>query len=403
MNNKLFSYRFIGIVFGLFLATVLSKKLTVNEPDNAGEITLFMSGDVMLGRGIDQILLHPSKPVLYEPYIRNAIEYVKLAERRNGPIPYPVDCNYIWGDALAMLNQKSPDVRMINLETSITKSDDYWKWKGINYRMSPDNIDCLSAAKIDAVSLANNHVIDWGYSGLTETIETLDKAHIKHAGAGETRQQAETPVVMDIKGKGRVIVFSYGDVTSGVSQSWAATDTSPGVNKLADYSDNAVATIKAKIKAIKHPGDIVVMSLHWGGNWGYEIDLAHTSFAHKLIDDADVDVIHGHSSHHVKGMEVYKNKLIIYGCGDFLNDYEGISGKDNFRADLALMYFAGVDPTTGNLLRLHMTPTQIKHFKINTASTADTDWLATMLNREGQQFGTRVELNADSTLSLHWD
>jgi poly-gamma-glutamate synthesis protein (capsule biosynthesis protein) len=147
----------------------------------------------------------------------------------------------------------------------------------------------------------------------------------------------------------------------------------------------------------------VVASIHWGGNWGYEIPREQTEFAHKLIDEAGVDVIHGHSSHHVKGIEVYKERPIIYGLGDFLNDYEGIGGYEGFRDDLALMYFMSVDPSTGKLVHLRMMPMQIKHFKPNHASSADALWLRDILNREGERLGTRVEMNQDNALTLRWD
>ena len=138
-------------------------------------ITIFLCGDVMTGRGIDQVLPHPSDPTIYESYMKNARGYVKIAEEVNGPIDYPVSFSYVWGDALKELDRVAPDVRIINLETSVTKSNDYWKGKGINYRMHPENISILTAAKIDVCSLANNHVLDWGYSGLLETLETLKR------------------------------------------------------------------------------------------------------------------------------------------------------------------------------------------------------------------------------------
>jgi poly-gamma-glutamate synthesis protein (capsule biosynthesis protein) len=105
----------------------------------------------------------------------------------------------------------------------------------------------------------------------------------------------------------------------------------------------------------------------------------------------------------VKGIEVYKDRLILYGCGDFLNDYEGIEGYEYYRDDLTLMYFPGLDPSTGKLVALGMTPMQIKHFRLNRASSADALWLSDILNREGKRFGTRVELNEDNTLTLQWD
>ena len=136
-------------------------------------ITLFLCGDVMTGRSIDQVLAHPSEPRIYEPYVRDARGYVELAEKINEPIAKPISFPYIWGDALTEFERVSPDLRIINLETSVTSSNDYWKGKGINYRTHPRNIPCITAANIDGCSLANNHVMDWGYAGLQETLATL--------------------------------------------------------------------------------------------------------------------------------------------------------------------------------------------------------------------------------------
>jgi poly-gamma-glutamate synthesis protein (capsule biosynthesis protein) len=376
---------------------------TVQSLKASNPITLFLCGDVMTGRGIDQVLPHPSDPIIYESYMQSAIGYVELAEMVNGPIQKPVDFSYIWGDSLEELERVAPDLRIINLETSVTKSDDYWKGKGINYRMHPENIGCLTIAKIDYCSLANNHVLDWGYAGLTETLATLRKANIHSAGAGEILQEAENPVVMEVEGKGRIIVFSFGLETSGIPISWAASEDKPGVNLLKNLSDETVWEIKEKIGQVEKQGDIVIASIHWGSNWGYEIPPEQKDFAYRLIDDAGVDVIHGHSSHHVKGIEVYKEKPIIYGSGDFINDYEGIGGYEGFRSDLTLMYFVSMDPSTGKLVHMHMTPMQIKNFKANRASRADALWLRDVINREGKKFGTRAEINQDNTLTLKWD
>lgn len=373
----------------------LSEKVTNRE-----SITMFMCGDVMTGRGIDQVLPHPGDPHLHEPYMKDSKGYIKLAEKINGPINKPVKCSYIWGDALKEMERITPDLRIINLETSVTKSYNYWKSKGIHYKMHPGNICCLTEAKIDYCSLANNHILDWGYAGLTETLETLRKVNIKSGGAGQNIIQAEAPAVMEVKGKGRVIVFSYGLRSSGISLNWAATKDKPGINLLKGLSDNTIQQIKESVAEVKKDGDIVVASVHWGSNWGYEISHEQTEFAHKLIADADVDVIHGHSSHHVKAIEVYQNRLIIYGCGDFLNDYEGIRGYESFRSDLTLMYFVSVDPSTGELVNLQMIPMQIKRFKANRVSRADAIWLRDILNREGKKSGTHVKLSSNNTLIL---
>ena len=386
------------------LATFMFSKDAVTTCDQGiYPITIFMCGDVMLGRGIDQILPHPGDPIIHESYMKSAKGYVELAERVNGPIPRTAGYAYIWGDAIEELEQELPDLSIINLETSITKSDDYWKDKGINYRMHPDNIACLIAAKIDFCSLANNHILDWGYPGLRETLETLNKVNVKHAGAGINLREAESPAIINIENKCRVIVLSCGMATSGIPPSWSAREDKPGVNVLKDLSDKTVQRIKEKVQEVKRQGDIVIVSIHWGSNWGYKISSEQIRFAHKLIDDAGVSIIHGHSSHHIKGIEVYKDRAIIYGSGDFLNDYEGIGGYEQYRDDLSLMYFVSVEPSTGKLAGLRMIPTQIKYFKVNKAKMRDVLWLKNILNREGNKFGTSVELNEDNSLSLQWD
>ena len=366
-------------------------------------INLFLCGDVMTGRGIDQILPHPSDPAIHESYMKDARRYVEIAERVNGPIPRSVAPGYIWGDALGELENVAPDLRVINLETSVTKSDDYWKGKAVHYRMHPENIDCIAAAKIDVCSLANNHVLDWGYAGLKETLETLRKAKIRGVGAGKDLKEAESPAMIEIDRKGRVVIFVFGSPTSGVPLNWAASLKRPGVNLLSDFSEDAVRRVRRKVQETKQDRDIVVASIHWGGNWGYHVPREEIDFAHQLIDEAGIDMIHGHSSHHVKGIEVYRDRLILYGCGDFLNDYEGISGYAYYRDDLGLMYFSTMDPSTGELVQLQMTPTQIKNFKVNRPSREDALWLANVLNREAKKFGTRVELDEDNRLTLFWD
>lgn len=380
-----------------------AKQAMHESTSNSNPITVFLCGDVMTGRGIDQVLPHPSDPRIYEPYMRSALGYVELAERVTGPIPRPVDYAYIWGDALEILDQVAPQVRIINLETSVTRSNDYWQGKGINYRMHPQNIPCITAAKIDCCVLANNHVMDWGYTGLTETLETLKTANLATVGAGQNAAQAEAPAVMDVGASGRVVVFSMGSETSGIPWSWAASKDKPGVMLLKDLSIDTVRRFALRVREIKRPGDLVIASIHWGSNWGYRVPRQQTRFAHALIDEAAVDIVHGHSSHHAKGIEVYQGKPIIYGCGDFLNDYEGITGKEEFRDDLALMYFVTMNTATGKLMRLHMTPTQIKHFRINRASDRDAQWLRDTLHKEGKSLRTRVERQADNTLSLQWE
>jgi poly-gamma-glutamate synthesis protein (capsule biosynthesis protein) len=365
-------------------------------------VTLFLCGDVMTGRGIDQILPHPGKPHLYEPYMRSALGYVELAERATGPIHRPVDFSYIWGDALAELDRVRPDARIINLETAVTDAEDAWPGKGIHYRMHPANAPCLSAAGTDCCVLANNHVLDWGYRGLADTLGALRGAGIRTAGAGRDAAEAAAPAVIELPDKGRVLVFAFGMESAGVPREWAAGRDRAGVSFLADLSAGSVEGIAAQVGAAKQAGDLVVASIHWGSNWGYDVPRSQREFARRLIESAGVDLVHGHSSHHPRGLEVYRERLILHGCGDFLNDYEGISGHEAFRSDLALMYLPTLDAATGRLAGLVMKPTQIRHFRVNRAAEADAHWIERMLNREGAKLGTRVARRGEATLELIW-
>jgi poly-gamma-glutamate capsule biosynthesis protein CapA/YwtB (metallophosphatase superfamily) len=358
-----------------------------------GPIRVFLSGDVMTGRGIDQVLPRPVNPVLYEPCVRDAREYVALAECANGPIPRPVDFAYVWGDALGELDRAGTDVRVINLETSITTSEDYWPDKEVLYRMHPGNVGCLAAARIDCCCLANNHVLDWGYAGLDETLRTLDAAGITHPGAG---RDATAAAALAVPGKGRVLVASLGSTTSGIPRRWAATADRPGVHLLDDLSEATARRVAAAMREARQPGDVAVASIHWG----YEIPDAQVRFARRLIDEG-IDVVHGHSSHHVKGVEVYRGRLILYGCGDLLTDYEGIRGHEAFRADLALLYLVYVDPGDGRLAGVRLIPVRTRQFRLGRAAGEDAKSLADLLNRLTPP-DTWVQPEADGSLTLGW-
>lgn len=161
----------------------------------AATATLLLAGDVMTGRGIDQVLEHPGSPALYEGWVRDARDYVRLAEQANGPIPAPVADGYLWGDALAAIARIAPDAHVVNLETAVTAGGTPWPGKGIHYRMHPANTGCLTVAGVDACTLANNHVLDWGALGLADTLHALKQAGVHCCGAGLDGAQARAPAV----------------------------------------------------------------------------------------------------------------------------------------------------------------------------------------------------------------
>jgi len=367
-----------------------------------GAVTIFLCGDVMTGRGVDQILPHAGDSRLHEEYVKDAGQYVQLAEAVSGPVPRPVSFSYIWGDALEELAHVAPQARVVNLETSITSSNDYWPYKGIHYRMHPDNVACLEAAGIDVCALANNHVLDFGEAGLLETIDTLAEAGLTSAGAGRTLTEAREPATVEVPGEGRLLVFASGDESSGIPSGWAAARDRPGIDVLPDLSEETARGVLERVGRVKRARDIVVASIHWGTNWGYQVPAPQQRFARQLLDGG-VDIVHGHSSHHARPIELHRGKLILYGCGDFLDDYEGIVGHEAFRDDLALMYFPTVDADSGRLVSLRMTPMQIRKLRLTRARAADAEWLARTLARVSGPFGTRIQLGTDGTLVLRAD
>ncbi|AUY52485.1 CapA family protein [Streptomyces sp. CB01881] len=366
---------------------------------DAGPLSLFLCGDVMLGRGVDQILPHPGDPTLREPYVRDARDYVELAEAVCGPIPRPVDFSWPWGEALQLLDEVAPDVRVLNLETSITRSNSFAPGKDVLYRMNPANVPCLATARPDVCVLANNHVLDFGLRGLGETLDALAGAGLHSAGAGRDAAAARRPAVVGGDDRGRVLVFSFGTASSGIPWRWSAAEDRAGVDFVSEASAVDAADVVDRVRQVRRPGDVVVASVHWGSNWGYRISRDQTRFAHALVDGG-VDVVHGHSSHHPRPVEVYHGKLILYGCGDFIDDYEGIAGHEQYRDDLRLLYFVSVDPGTGNLVGARMAPVQAWQMRLRHASHADGQWMREMLDRISRGFGVRIDPGPDGMLTL---
>jgi poly-gamma-glutamate capsule biosynthesis protein CapA/YwtB (metallophosphatase superfamily) len=364
-------------------------------------VTLFLCGDVMLGRGVDQILPHPGDPTLRESSVRDARRYVELAERVNGPIHGPVDIAWVWGDALPALDAAAPDIRVVNLETSVTTSDEFAVDKAVLYRMSPANIPALTAVRPDVCVLANNHVLDFGRTGLAETLSSLAAAGVQTAGAGRDLADARRPAAVPIRDERRILVFALGMATSGVPPDWAATADRSGVDFVREPSAAAADEVVERVRTSRRPGDVVVVSVHWGSNWGYGVSSEEITFAHRLVDGG-VDVVHGHSSHHPRPIEVYHGKLILYGCGDLVDDYEGIGGHVQFRNDLRLLYLATVDGATGRLAGLRMLPLQARRMRLTRPAGHDAMWLQSTLDRISRRFGVRVDLTSDGTLRLRW-
>jgi poly-gamma-glutamate synthesis protein (capsule biosynthesis protein) len=350
----------------------------------------------MCGRGVDQILAHPGDPAVFEPWVRSAEEYVRLAELRSGPVPRRVAASYVWGVTPHVLADHPPAAMIVNLETAVTDRGRPWPGKGIHYRMHPANADVLATGGIDVAVLANNHVMDWSEPGLMQTLDVLRAVGIQTTGAGFDQGEAWRPARVPCAGRD-VVVLGVCDAESGVPAEWAAGKR-PGVAYLGDLSHRTADTIGG-ILASAGPG-ISVASLHWGDNWGYQVTRGRRRFAHRLID-AGVDLVHGHSSHHPIGIEIYRGHLILYGCGDLITDYEGIRGREEYRGDLGGLYLPTLDTTSGELLDLVIAPTQMRRFRIERPEPGDVIWLANVLDRESKSLGTHIEVE-ERNLRVRW-
>ena len=244
---------------------------------------MVLLGDCMLGRLVNQVI-------------------------ESAPPEYP------WGDTLPVLH--GADWRMCNLECVLSDRGKPAAGKVFQFRSSAKNIAVLQAARINAVSLANNHVLDYGEDALFQMLEILDQAGIVHSGAGANLDQASRPAIAEVCGK-RVGLLSFTDNEPG----WEATEDRPGVFYApTDLLDRRAQKVVEILRGQRNVCDLLIVSAHWGSNWGYVPETGHVEFAHALVD-AGADLIFGHSSHVFRGIEFCKGRPIVFGAGDFVDDY----------------------------------------------------------------------------------
>lgn len=353
-------------------------------------LKIVLGGDLMLGRGLDQCLAQHVDPWLYEPVVRDARQYVELAERRHGPIPRPLPAEAPWGESLAWLQAYAPQLRIVNLETAITTSHRPWPGKAVHYRMHPANVACLRAAGIDACTLANNHVLDWGPEGLLDTLGSLERAGIRWAGAGLNAAAAETAAPLPLAGGGRLLLFAWGMASSGIPPGWQARADQPGVALVERIDEVCLERMRRCIARQRRAGDRVLVSLHWGSNWVAQIPEQQRWLARQLIDGAGVDVVFGHSSHHPLPLELHGDRLILHGCGDLINDYEGLPAHGRWRSDLVCLYGLELEASSGALRALELRPYRLHGFQLRVAA-AD----------ERRQLAAGIGLNTDPR-GWHW-
>ena len=265
--------------------------------------------------------------------------------------------SYPWGDTLPLFERA--DVAVVNLECVIGDGGVPWKKtsKVYHFRSDAKNVEALQAASIDFVSLANNHALDYGYFALRDILEILDHAGIRHAGAGQNTAEACQPVYMDVRGI-RIAFLAFTDN----EPAWASKDDYPGIcYSRIDLNDPRAQRIIDRVRAAYQRSSLVIVSVHWGGNWGTQPPGEHMRLGHALID-AGAGVVFGHSAHVFRGVEIYRLSPIIYSAGDFVDDY-AIDPKQ--RNDQSFLF--DLDVTTDGAREMRLYPTVIEMFQARMA------------------------------------
>jgi len=289
-------------------------------------LKLLLLGDCMLGRLVDEVL-------------------------ENAPPEYP------WGNTLPILH--AADWRVCNLECVISDRGTPWSAypKAFHFRSAAKNIAVLETARINAVSLANNHALDYSYDAMFQMLEILDRAGIVHSGAGANLEQASQLATAQVSGR-KLGFLSFSDNEPG----WEATADRPGIFYVPiDLNDRRARNLFDGVREQRRAVDSLIVSAHWGSNWGYTPPREHVDFAHALVD-AGADLVFGHSSHVFRGIEFYKGRPILYGAGDFVDDYAVDQIERN---DQSFIYVADIKNGIPQDCRLY--PSMIRACRANRA------------------------------------
>ena len=283
--------------------------------------------------------------------------------------------SYPWGNILPLL--KENDLNIINLETTLTKSK-LAVPKVFNFKSDPEHIETLVQGHIDVVTLANNHALDFSDEGLFETIKMLDNKNIKYVGAGVNENEARKLIIIKKKNI-RIGIIGYTDN----EPDWKAGKEKPGINfiRVGD-----IERVKQDITRVRDKVDMLVVTLHWGPNMRQKPTQKFIDFAHSLVDNG-VDIVHGHSAHIFQGIEVYKNKIIMYDTGDFVDDYMVTPGLRNDTSFLFRIY-----TTKERLEKIELIPVLISNMQVNIAPPNLALQILEKMKRLSAEFNTLVEV-----------
>jgi poly-gamma-glutamate capsule biosynthesis protein CapA/YwtB (metallophosphatase superfamily) len=313
-----------------------------------------LTGDVMLGRLVDQYVIQNQS----------------------------IGSDKIWSDVLPLLLKS--DRRLINLECVISGRGREWQpdSKTFHFRAHPRAIDFLRAAKIDCVTLANNHVLDYGTDALLECLALLDRAGIKRTGAGASLMEALAPAILDLP-QGRLGVVSLTDN----EPEWEAGEKKPGVHYIAYDAKGLVEPYRSRLaqvlKQVRRQADLVMVSAHVGPNWGPP-SAAMQMLAHQIVD-LGADLYWGHSNHTAQGIELYKGKAILYSTGDFIDDYA--VDKDE-RNDLSFLFVLELE--RGRIARIVLHPVCIEDLYVRLAKDQEVAFLQRTMLAKCKPFGSKI-------------
>jgi len=307
-----------------------------------------LMGDVMLGRGVRDALaaMTPEEP---------------------------------WGDVLPILRQAT--LRILNLECAVTRHDRPWMRtpKVFRFRADPElAARVLEAASIDACSLANNHSLDFEVEGLEETLSTLDRAGIAHAGAGPDLASAKRPALLP----GGVALVSCTDnepdfAADGGWGTWYLP-VSTGAGPLAEVG----AAIAAARRAGAHT---VIFADHWGPNMVERPPAHFRAFARAVIDRG-ADVFFGHSAHLAQGVEIHRGRPILYDTGDFLDDY---AVDPVLRNDRSCLFLVRLD--AGAPVGLELVPVSLGFARVDVAKDAERRAILDRMDALSRELGTVLQ------------
>jgi poly-gamma-glutamate synthesis protein (capsule biosynthesis protein) len=287
---------------------------------------------------------------------------------------------YPWGDTLPIL--KKADLRIGNLECVISDRGSPWSLtpKVFHFGSDAKNIETLRTAGINGVSLANNHTLDFEYEGMFEMLRILEDAGIDHTGAGANVDEAARPALFEVSGK-KIGLIAFTDN----EPDWKATVEKPGVFYVpVDLKDDRAKRLFEGVLQTRREVDLLIVSAHWGPNWGYRPRENHIPFGHRLID-AGADIVFGHSCHVFQGIELYQGRPILYSTGDFIDDYAVDEAERNDEAFIFL-----IEISDDKKFRLRLYPTLISNFQATLAERDEARKIARKMEKLCKEFNTSV-------------